>query len=72
MVDPLNCLIPAIDPLIGHGMCYPVCGMVHIKDPMLLNGKSNPCSGRSRLFLSRYLSGILPHVRRNITINKMC
>ena len=18
----------------GHGMCYPVCGMVHIKDPL--------------------------------------
>ena len=21
----------------GHGMCYPVCGMVHIKEPLLLN-----------------------------------
>ena len=20
----------------GHGMCYPVCEMVHIKDPLLL------------------------------------
>ena len=20
----------------GHGMCYPVCGMVHIKEPLLL------------------------------------
>ena len=20
----------------GRGMCYPVCGMVHIKDPLLL------------------------------------
>ena len=19
----------------GHGMCYPVCGMVHIKEPLL-------------------------------------
>ena len=27
----------------GHGMCYPVCGMVHIKEPLLLIGKSNPC-----------------------------
>ena len=24
------------------GMCYPVCGMVHIKDAMLLIGKSRP------------------------------
>ena len=23
-------------------MCYPVCGMVHIKDPLLLIGKSSP------------------------------
>ena len=27
----------------GHGMCYPVCGMVHIKEPLLLIGKSSPC-----------------------------
>ena len=26
-----------------RGMCYPVCGMVHIKEPLLLSGKSNPC-----------------------------
>ena len=25
-------------------MCYPVCGIMHIKEPMLLIGKSNPCS----------------------------
>ena len=24
----------------GRGMCYPVCGMVHIKEPLLLIGKS--------------------------------
>ena len=29
----------------GHGMCYPVCGMVHIKEPLLLIGKSMPCGG---------------------------
>ena len=28
-----------------RGMCYPVCGMVHIKDPLLLIGKSSPCGG---------------------------
>ena len=27
----------------GHGMCYPVCGMVHIKYPLLLIGKSSRC-----------------------------
>ena len=28
----------------GCGMCYPVCGMVHIKEPLLLIGKISPCS----------------------------
>ena len=27
------------------GMCYPVCGMVHIKEPLLLIGMSSPCGG---------------------------
>ena len=27
----------------GHGMYYPVCGMMHIKEPMLLIEKSSPC-----------------------------
>ena len=26
-------------------MCYPVCGMVHIKQPLLLIGKSRQCGG---------------------------
>ena len=26
-------------------MYYPVCGMVHIKEPLLLIGKSSPCGG---------------------------
>ena len=29
----------------GRGMCYPVCGMVHIKDPLLLIGKRSSCGG---------------------------
>ena len=29
----------------GCGMCYLVCGMVHIKEPLLLIGKSSPCCG---------------------------
>ena len=30
----------------GHGICYPVCGMMHIKEPLLLIRKSSPCGGR--------------------------
>ena len=26
------------------GMCYPVCGMMHIKEPLLI-GNSSPCGG---------------------------
>ena len=37
----------------GRGMCYPVCGMVHIKEPLLLIGKSSPCGG-SRFPLSLF------------------
>ena len=29
----------------GPGMCYPFCGIVHIKEPLLLIGKSSPCGG---------------------------
>ena len=32
-------------------MCHPLCGMVHIKEPLLLIGKSSPCVG-SRFPLS--------------------
>ena len=35
----------------SRGMCYPVCGMVHIKEPLLLIVKSSP-----------YMSGPLPYV----------
>ena len=35
----------------GCGMYYPVCGMTHIKEPLLLIGKSSPC-GSSRFPLS--------------------
>ena len=33
-------------------MCYPLCGMVHIKEPLLLIGKSSPCGGGFPLSLS--------------------
>ena len=27
------------------GLCYPLCGMMHIKEPLVLIGKSSPCGG---------------------------
>ena len=45
----------------GRGMCYPVCGMMHIKEPLLLIGKSSP-GGGSGFPLSCYLNGPLPYV----------
>ena len=53
-----------------HGMCYPVCGMVHIKEPLLLIRKVAHVVAAD--FLFHYLSGPLPYVRCHITINKMC
>ena len=35
-------------------------GMMHIKEPLLLIGKSSPCGSSG--FLSCYLSGPLPYV----------
>ena len=29
----------------GRGMCYTVCGMVHMKEPLLLIDKSSLCGG---------------------------
>ena len=29
----------------GHGVCHTVCGMMYIKEPLLLIGKSSPCGG---------------------------
>ena len=82
MVDPLGYL--SFQPVLhdwcnnSHGMCYPVYGMLHIKEPLLLIGKmiiifmiffmTVAAAG----FLSPYLSGSLPHVRWHITVNKMC
>ena len=44
MVDPLSYF--SFQPVLhdwfnkGRGMCYPVCGMVHIKEPLLLIDKT--------------------------------
>ena len=58
MVDPLSYFL--FQPVLhdwcnkGRGMCYPVCGMVHIKDPLLLIGRSSLCRGGSGFPLSLY------------------
>ena len=45
----------------GHGMCYPVCGMVHIKEPLLLIEKSSPYGGSGfPLSLSEWSFTICP------------
>ena len=41
MVDPLSYFL--LHDWCGGGMCYPVSGMVHIKEPLLLMRKSSPC-----------------------------
>ena len=54
-VDPLSYV--TFQPVVhdwcnkGRGMCYPVCGKMHIKEPLLLIGKNSPCDG-SRFPLS--------------------
>ena len=45
----------------GHGMCYPVYGMMHIKEPLLLIGKSSLCGGSGfSLSLSEWSFTICP------------
>ena len=41
----------------GRGMCYPVYGMMHIKEPLLLIGKSSLCVGSGfSIVTSMYLA----------------
>ena len=44
-------------------MCYPVYGMVHIKEPLLLIENSIPCSGGSGFSLSSEWSFICHNIR---------
>ena len=66
MVDPLHCFSfqPVLHDLcnIGHDMYYPVCWMMHLNDPLLLLGKSSPCSGCSAFsfLLSEWFFTIRP------------
>ena len=56
MVDPLSYFL--FQPVLhewcnkGCGMYDLVCGMMHIKDPLLLIGKSNSCRGNRKFSLS--------------------
>ena len=38
-----------------HGMCYPICGMMHIKEPLLLIEKNSHVAAAG--FLSHYQNG---------------
>ena len=59
MVDSLSHF--SFQPVKGRGMCYPVCGMVHIKKTLLLIGKSSPCGGSGfPLSLSEWSFTICP------------
>ena len=73
-VDPLSYFL--FQPVLhdwcnkGCGMCYPVYGIMHIKEPLLLIGKSSPCGGSGlRLSLSEWSDTICvtPY-----NVNKMC
>ena len=74
MVDPLSYV--TFQPVIhdrcnkGRGICYPVCWMVHIKEPLLLIGKIAHVAVGG--FLSRCMNGPYRYVRCNITLNKVC
>ena len=56
MVNPLSCF--SFQPVLHDcynkdcGMSYPVSGIVHIKDPLLIVGKNSPCSDNSMFPLS--------------------
>ena len=65
MVDPLSYF--SFHPVIhdwctnSRGMCHPVCGMMHTKEPLLLIGKSSPCGGSGfPLSLSEWSFTICP------------
>ena len=44
----------------GCGMYYPVCGMMHIKEPLLLKSVRIVYVAAAG-FLSRYLNGLTPY-----------
>ena len=71
MVDPLSFFLfqSVFHDWCNKGMCNPVCGMVHVKDPLLLVKKGSLCSGGSG-FSHSLSEWYLPYVRRHITVLK--
>ena len=57
-------------------MCYPVCGMIHIKDPLLLIGKSSPCCDlsldRSTIWTNRAVSRYSQCFMTGVTKSVVC
>ena len=51
----------------GRSIYYPIWGIVNIEKSERVVHKITPAG-----FLSHYLNGFLPYVRRQITVNKMC
>ena len=55
MVDPLSYF--SFQPVFhdwcnkGRGMCYSMCGMVHIKEPLQQIRKSSPCDGSGEPYI---------------------
>ena len=75
MVDPLSYFL--FQPVLrdwsnkGSRMCYHVCGVVHIKDSLLLLERVTYV-GVAAGFLTHYMNGPLPYVHCHITALKMC
>ena len=67
-VGPIELLLILATGITKTMVCAILCEIMHIKEPLLLNGKSNSCNSGSDFLLS--LSGSLPYVWRHITVNK--
>ena len=52
-----------------RGICYHVCGMVHVKDILVLLERVAHVVTEAG-FLSGYLRVLLPYIRRQITVTK--
>ena len=48
----------------GRGMCYSVCGMMHIKEPLLLIGKNSLCGGSGFPFSLSLTICLTPYNRK--------
>ena len=68
MVDPLSYFSfqPVLHDLCNksHGMCYPVSGMMHIKEPLLLIGKNSPGGGSEFPLTEWSFTRCLPYDRK--------